>query len=93
VGVEYWSCGRREKLLFQGGAMYIQTVPCLFLCFFYFVYRIDCVQAVELKPGGEDENVTIHNVEDYIERTIGTRELSELLTLSPSTKRIIRVGS
>jgi hypothetical protein len=51
------------------------------------------VQAVELKPGGEDENVTIHNVEDYIERTIGTRELSELLTLSPSTKRIIRVGS
>jgi hypothetical protein len=28
-------------------------------------------KAVELKPGGEDETVTIHNVEDYIERTIG----------------------
>jgi hypothetical protein len=29
------------------------------------------LQAVELKPGGEEETVTIHNVEDYIERTIG----------------------
>jgi hypothetical protein len=32
------------------------------------------LQAVELKPGGEEETVTIHNVEDYIERTIGMRQ-------------------
>ena len=33
---------------------------------------IIAVQAVELKAGGEEETVTIHNLEDYIERTIGT---------------------
>ena len=33
---------------------------------------IIAVQAVELKGGGEEETVTIHNLEDYIERTIGT---------------------
>ena len=43
---------------------------CLLMALVLFFIFIDSSQSIELKAGGEEEDVTIHNVEEYVERSL-----------------------
>lgn len=36
----------------------------------FFFIRVYGYPSIELRPGGGDESVTVHNVEEYVERTV-----------------------
>ena len=36
----------------------------------FFSYRVYGYPSIELRPGGGDESVTVHNVEEFVERTV-----------------------
>ena len=36
----------------------------------FFCYRVYGYPSIELRPGGGDESVTVHNVEEFVERTV-----------------------